>query len=156
MKNLNQWQNNKHLLYSKPNIEQLFNFDVGSVVLVKVIRLERNREVVMDFAGICIKRKNRGLTTNFTLRNIVSGFAVEQNFLLYSPLIISISVIKKHEVQKSNLFYLRHRNPRFSKFKFVFLTESFDLTSNYFNSYLNNLSYAVPMFRNKPNQIIRF
>ena len=77
-------------------------------VAVKVVEGERTR--TQAFEGVCIGRSNRGLNSNFTVRKISYGEGVERVFPLYSPLIAEIAVIRRGDVRRAKLYYLRGRS----------------------------------------------
>ena len=76
-------------------------------VAVKVVEGERTR--VQNFEGVCIARSNKGLSSNFTVRKISYGEGVERVFPLYSPTIAEIAVVRRGDVRRSKLYYLRGR-----------------------------------------------
>jgi large subunit ribosomal protein L19 len=76
-------------------------------VSVKVVEGERTR--VQAFEGLCIGRKNSGLNSNFTVRKISYGEGVERVFPLYSPNVAKIEVIRRGDVRRAKLYYLRGR-----------------------------------------------
>lgn len=84
------------------------NFRTGDSlrILVKVIEGERQRH--QPFEGIVIGRKNSGLKSTFRVRKISYGEGVERVFPLYSPN-IKIEVIRRGDVRRSKLYYLRDR-----------------------------------------------
>jgi large subunit ribosomal protein L19 len=77
-------------------------------VAVKVVEGERTR--TQAFEGICIARSNRGLNSNFTVRKISYGEGVERVFPLYSPTIAEIAVVRRGDVRRAKLYYLRGRS----------------------------------------------
>ena len=77
-------------------------------VAVKVVEGERSR--VQNFEGVCIARSNKGLNSNFTVRKISYGEGVERVFPLYSPTIAEIAVIRRGDVRRAKLYYLRGRS----------------------------------------------
>jgi large subunit ribosomal protein L19 len=74
---------------------------------VKVVEGERTR--VQAYEGVCIARSNKGIGSNFTVRKISFGEGVERVFPLYSPNIDSITVVRKGDVRRAKLYYLRGR-----------------------------------------------
>jgi large subunit ribosomal protein L19 len=74
---------------------------------VKVVEGERTR--IQNFEGVCIARANKGLGSNFTVRKISFGEGVERVFPLYSPSVDSIEVIRRGDVRRAKLYYLRGR-----------------------------------------------
>lgn len=77
-------------------------------VAVKVIEGERSR--TQNFEGVCIARSNKGLNSNFTVRKISYGEGVERVFPLYAPTIAEIAVVRRGDVRRAKLYYLRGRS----------------------------------------------
>ena len=82
-------------------------FHPGDTVRVNVKVREGTRERVQGFEGVCIAKKNRGLSSSFTVRKISFGEGVERVFPIFSPTIDSISVIRTGQVRRAKLYYLR-------------------------------------------------
>jgi large subunit ribosomal protein L19 len=82
-------------------------FVPGDTVRVKVKVVEGTRERVQAFEGVCIARRNRGLNSAFTVRKISYGEGVERVFPLYSPNIADIEVVRRGDVRRAKLYYLR-------------------------------------------------
>lgn len=76
-------------------------------VMVRVVEGERSR--VQAYEGVCIARSNRGINSNFTVRKISYGEGVERVFALYSPSIAEIVVVRRGDVRRAKLYYLRNR-----------------------------------------------
>jgi len=77
-------------------------------VMVKVVEGERTR--VQAYEGVCIARSNKGMGSNFTVRKISYGEGVERVFALYAPTIAEILVVRRGDVRRSKLYYLRGRS----------------------------------------------
>jgi len=84
-------------------------FAPGDTVRVSVKVVEGERTRVQAFEGLCIGRKNSGLNSNFTVRKISYGEGVERVFPLYSPNVAKIEVIRRGDVRRAKLYYLRGR-----------------------------------------------
>ena len=84
-------------------------FGPGDTVRVQVRVVEGTRERLQAFEGVCIARSNRGLNSSFTLRKISYGEGVERVFQLYSPLIQGIELLRRGDVRRAKLYYLRGR-----------------------------------------------
>jgi large subunit ribosomal protein L19 len=84
-------------------------FSPGDTVKVNVKVIEGNRERVQAYEGVCIARRNDGLNSSFVVRKISYGEGVERIFPLYSPNIASIEVIRRGDVRRAKLYYLRDR-----------------------------------------------
>ena len=84
-------------------------FGPGDTLRVNVKVVEGTRERVQAFEGVCIARRNSGVNSAFTVRKISYGEGVERVFPLYSPRIESIDVIRRGDVRRAKLYYLRGR-----------------------------------------------
>jgi large subunit ribosomal protein L19 len=84
-------------------------FQPGDTVVVNVKIVEGERSRVQAYEGVCIGRAGSGLNENFTVRKISYGEGVERVFPLYSPMIDSIKVVRKGQVRRAKLYYLRGR-----------------------------------------------
>ncbi len=84
-------------------------FAPGDTLRVSVNIKEGERSRVQAFEGVCIARSNKGLNSNFTVRKISYGEGVERVFPLYAPTIASIDVVRRGDVRRAKLYYLRGR-----------------------------------------------
>ncbi|HET8995489.1 MAG TPA: 50S ribosomal protein L19 [Acetobacteraceae bacterium] len=84
-------------------------FAPGDTVRVGVKVVEGERTRTQTFEGVVIARSNKGLNSNFTVRKISYGEGVERVFPLYSPTIAEISVVRRGDVRRAKLYYLRGR-----------------------------------------------
>ena len=84
-------------------------FRAGDTVRVGVRVVEGNRERVQNFEGVVIARSNRGMGSNFTVRKMSFGEGVERVFPLYSPILDSVTVVRRGIVRRAKLYYLRGR-----------------------------------------------
>ena len=84
-------------------------FAPGDTVRVNVKVIEGTRERIQAFEGVCIARTNRGLQSSFTVRKISYGEGVERVFPLYSPRLASVELVRRGDVRRSKLYYLRGR-----------------------------------------------
>ncbi len=83
-------------------------FAPGDTVKVNVKVVEGERKRVQAFEGVCIARKNGGLNSSFTVRKMSYGEGVERVFPLHSPTIDSIEVVRRGDVRRAKLYYLRN------------------------------------------------
>ena len=101
--------------------EQLKNkipeLNVGSTVRVHVRVKEGNRERVQVFEGIIIKVQGGGVNKTFTVRKIAYGVGVEKTFLVHSPLVEKVEVVRVGKARRAKLFYLRDRIGKSAKTK---------------------------------------
>ena len=84
-------------------------FAPGDTVKVSVKVVEGERTRTQAYEGVVIARSNRGLNSSFTVRKISYGEGVERVFPLYSPQIAEIDVIRRGDVRRAKLYYLRGR-----------------------------------------------
>src|SRR5947199_3977808 len=83
-------------------------FNVGDTVRVSVRVVEGSRERIQVFEGVVMRRRAGGINANFTVRRIAShGIGVERTFLLHSPRIDKIEVVRRGVVRRAQLYYLR-------------------------------------------------
>ncbi|MEM1368049.1 MAG: 50S ribosomal protein L19 [Cyanobacteria bacterium P01_H01_bin.15] len=93
----------KHLKKKLPTI------NVGDTVKVGVRIQEGGKERVQPYEGTVIAMKNGGINETITVRKIFQGVGVERVFLLHSPRISSIKVLRRGKVRRAKLYYLRDR-----------------------------------------------
>jgi large subunit ribosomal protein L19 len=97
-----------------PNIP---TFNVGDTVRVSVKVVEGDKERLQAFEGVVIKRRNAGTSTNFTVRRMASGVGVERTFLIYSPRVEKVDVVRFGKVRRAKLYYLRGRTGKAARIK---------------------------------------
>jgi large subunit ribosomal protein L19 len=85
------------------------DFAPGDTLRVNVKVVEGDRSRVQAFEGVCIARSNAGLNSSFTVRKISYGEGVERVFPLYSPNVVKIEVVRRGDVRRAKLYYLRGR-----------------------------------------------
>ncbi|MEQ1705488.1 MAG: 50S ribosomal protein L19 [Rickettsiales bacterium] len=97
----------------KENMEKLAagkridDFAQGDTIKVGVRIIEGNTERTQIFEGICIGKKNAGVRSSFTVRKLSHGEGVERVFPTYSPRVESVELVRKGEVRRAKLYYLR-------------------------------------------------
>jgi large subunit ribosomal protein L19 len=84
-------------------------FAPGDTLRVNVQVKEGERSRIQAFEGVCIARSNRGINSSFTVRKISYGEGVERIFPLYAPVIADITVVRRGDVRRAKLYYLRGR-----------------------------------------------
>ena len=90
---------------------------IGDTVRVHQRVKEGNRERIQVFEGIVIKKQNGGLNETFTVRRISYGVGVEKTFLIHSPLIEKVELVRVGKVRRAKLYYLRDRIGKAAKTK---------------------------------------
>ncbi|HSH79869.1 MAG TPA: 50S ribosomal protein L19 [Herpetosiphonaceae bacterium] len=94
------------------------DFGPGDTVRVGVRVVEGDRERLQDFEGICIRRRSGGINENFTLRRIAShGIGVERTFLINSPRLDTIRVLRRGKVRRAKLYFLRGLSGKAARIK---------------------------------------
>ena len=92
-------------------------FGVGDTVKVHIKIKDGNRERIQVFEGFVLKKQNGGISETFTVRKISSGVGVEKTFPLHSPKIEKIEVVRKGDVRRAKLNYMRERTGKAAKIK---------------------------------------
>jgi len=92
-------------------------FNIGDTVRVTMRVKEGDKERLQSFEGVVIARRGGGLRETFTVRKISYGVGVEKIFPINSPLIEEISVVKRGEVRRAKLYYLRDKKGKEAKIK---------------------------------------
>ena len=105
--------NNLLNTYEQKQIEKLVSkkriptFRSGDTLKVTIKITEGGKSRLQAFEGLCIAKKNNSLNSNFTIRKLSHGEGVERVFPLFSPIIDKIEVIRKGDVKRGKLYYLR-------------------------------------------------
>jgi large subunit ribosomal protein L19 len=97
--------------------EQIADFKPGDTVKVTVKIVEGNRTRSQVFEGVVIRKRRQGTSSNFTVRKLSSGIGVERTFLLNSPLLEKVDVLRRGRVRRAKLYYLRGRVGRAARIK---------------------------------------
>lgn len=92
-------------------------FAPGDTVVVQVKVTEGDKSRLQAFEGVILAVKNRGLHSAFTVRKISNGVGVERVFQTHSPIVDSISVIRRGDVRQAKLYYLRELSGRKARIK---------------------------------------
>lgn len=85
------------------------DFAPGDTVRVLYLVREGQKERIQAFEGICIARKGGGVDETFTVRKISSGIGVERIFPLHAPTVTGVEVVRRGDVRRAKLYYLRGR-----------------------------------------------
>ena len=100
--------------WMKPEIP---DFSIGDTVDVEVKIKEGDKERIQVFNGTVIARRGRGPAEVCTVRRIVQGEGVERTFPLHSPKVASITVVRRGDVRRAKLYYLRDRVGKATRIK---------------------------------------
>jgi large subunit ribosomal protein L19 len=93
------------------------DFRPGDTLKVHVRVVEGNRERVQVFEGVVISRQGSGVRETFTVRKMSFGVGVERTFPVHSPIISELENIRKGDVRRAKLYYLRDRTGKRAKIK---------------------------------------
>jgi large subunit ribosomal protein L19 len=85
------------------------DFASGDTVKVHSRVTEGNKERIQVFEGVIIERRHGGTNATFTVRRIAHGVGVERSFLVHSPKVEKIEVVRRGHVRRAKLFYLQDR-----------------------------------------------
>ncbi|MHC9541947.1 MAG: 50S ribosomal protein L19 [Vulcanimicrobiota bacterium] len=99
-------------------------FRPGDTLRVQIKVVEGGKERLQAFEGVCIVRSKTGLNEMFTLRRISHGVGVERTLLLHAPMLQKIEVIRRGEVRKARLYYLREKIGKAAKVKEKKMTDA--------------------------------
>lgn len=97
--------------------EDVVPFKIGDTVDVHIRIKEGNKERIQVFEGIVIKKQGGGVNETFTVRKISYGVGVEKTFLIHSPLVEKVEVVRVGKARRAKLYYLRERTGKASKTK---------------------------------------
>jgi len=102
-------------LEPNPNIPELHS---GDTVRVHARIVEGDRERVQVFQGTVIRLRKGGVNANFTVRRVAShGIGVERTFLLHSPRVEKVEVLRRAHVRRAQLYYLRQRRGKHARLR---------------------------------------
>lgn len=93
------------------------NLKVGDTVKVHQRIKEGNRERIQVFEGIIIKKQGGGLNATFTVRRVAYGVGTEKTFLIHSPMVEKVEVVRVGKARRAKLYYLRDRVGKAAKTK---------------------------------------
>ena len=105
------------VLEAEQMTKEIPSFGPGDTLVVQVKVKEGNRERLQAFEGVVIAKRNRGLNSSFTLRKISHGEGVERVFQTYSPIVSEIQVLRRGDVRRAKLYYLRGLSGKAARIK---------------------------------------
>lgn len=115
--NIQQTITNVEKQFLKKNLPALH---IGDNIKVGVKIIEGNKERVQSYEGTIIAKKNSSINTTITVRKTLQGIGIERIFLIHSPKIDSITVLRSSKVRRSKLYYLRDLKGKASRLKQTF------------------------------------
>jgi large subunit ribosomal protein L19 len=93
---------------------------IGDNVKIGVRIIEGNKERVQFYEGTILAKKNSSINTSITVRKILQGIGVERVFLIHSPKVDSITILRSSKVRRAKLYYLRKLRGKASRLKQTF------------------------------------
>lgn len=108
---------NLHKNFLKKNLPII---SIGDNVKIGVKIVEGNKERVQFYEGTVIAKKNTSINTTITVRKVLQGIGIERIFLIHSPKVESIEVLRSSKVRRSKLYYLRNLKGKASRLKQAF------------------------------------
>lgn len=97
--------------------QEVPEFGPGDTVKVQVKVVEGSRERLQAFEGVVIAKRNRGLNSSFTVRKLSHGEGVERVFQTHSASVDSVEVLRRGDVRRAKLYYLRGRTGKAARIK---------------------------------------
>ena len=97
--------------------KEMPSMNPGDTVKVFVRIIEGNKERIQAFEGTVIKKHGSGINKTVTVRKVFQGSGVERVFAIYSPRIEKIQVLRKGDVRRSKLYYLRERSGKATRIR---------------------------------------
>lgn len=104
------------LLPTRPRTD-IPDFNSGDTVRVHAKVVEGDKERIQVFEGVVIRKRMKGIVSNFTVRKIASGVGVERTFPINSPRVDKVEVMRRGKVRRTNLYYLRGLTGRAARIK---------------------------------------
>ena len=108
--------NVESLIEVKPN-PNIPSLSPGDTVKVSLKAVEGERKRMEQFQGVVIRVRHGGVSASFTVRRVAYGIGVERTFLLHSPLLEKVEVIRHGKVRRARLYYLRGLSGKAARIK---------------------------------------
>lgn len=100
--------------YKKNNVP---NLQIGDSIKIQTLIQEGNKERIQIVDGVIISKNKSHLNTTITIRKVLQNIGVERVYLIHSPRIINITVIRKAKVRRAKLYYLRYLSGKATRLK---------------------------------------
>ena len=105
---------NLHRKFIKANIQPI---QIGDTIRLGIKIIEGDKERIQSYEGTVIAKKNSSINTTITVRKVLQGIGIERIFLIHSPKVASIEIIRHAKVRRSKLYYLRNLRGKASRLK---------------------------------------
>ena len=115
--NIQETVNNLENSFKKKDLPTI---SIGDTIKIGVKIVEGNKERVQFYEGTVIAKKNSSINTTITVRKVLQGIGVERIFLIHSPKVESITILRSSKVRRSKLYYLRSLKGKASRLKQAF------------------------------------
>lgn len=92
-------------------------FEIGDTVRVHTKIVEGNKERIQVYEGIVIAKKGKGLSETFSVYRVAYGSRMEKVFILHSPRVVKVEVIRSGKVRRAKLYYLRGKTGKGARLK---------------------------------------
>lgn len=93
------------------------NVQIGDNVKIGVKIIEGNKERTQFYEGTVIAKKNSSINTTITVRKVLQGIGIERVFLIHSPKVDSIQILRSSKVRRAKLYYLRNLRGKATRLK---------------------------------------
>lgn len=93
------------------------DFQIGDTIRIGVTIMEGNKERIQFYEGTILAKKNNSINTTITVRKIMQGIGIERIFLIHSPKIDSLKILRKTTVRRAKLYFLRYLKGKASRLK---------------------------------------
>lgn len=107
---------NKHIAELTVD-KKIPSFKPGDNVKVSVLISEGDKKRTQIFEGLVIARRNSAITSSFVVRKVTNGEGIERRFMIYSPLVTHIEVVRRGDVARAKLYYMRERSGKAARIK---------------------------------------
>ena len=97
--------------------EETPDVQIGDNVKIGVKIIEGNKERIQFYEGTVIAKKNSSINTTITVRKVLQGIGVERVFLIHSPKVDSIQILRSSKVRRAKLYYLRNLQGKATRLK---------------------------------------
>lgn len=97
--------------------KDLPEMNIGDTVKIAVKIVEGGKERIQNYEGVIIREKNAGIAKTITVRKVFKGIGVERIFPIHSPKVDSIKVVRRGDVRRAKLYYLRDRQGKAARIK---------------------------------------
>nr|UAD85673.1 ribosomal protein L19 [Gracilaria edulis] len=99
--------------------------NIGDSIKMSILIQEGNKKRIQNVEGVVISKNNSKLNTTITIRKVVQNIGVERVYLIHSPLIKYIKILRRSKIRQAKLYYLRSRSGKATRLKTRFAKKVF-------------------------------